>query len=281
MFQRTGSAVIPGLGLADPIESFAGDPMKELDQWLSDANVAPVHRTTLVEGVRSRMVSARPTRDLVERSFIEEIAGRVQPRPQSELDNRRLVAFVGPTGVGKTTTVAKLAAEYTRKQRRSVGLLTLDTHRVGSVDQIARYAELLEIPLEVVSDRADLERALRRLENCDKVLVDTIGRSPRDARPARQVREIFVGVPGISYELCLSATTSLQDMRGILESYAEIVPENLLFTKLDEAFALGPLVGAHLEETLPLSYFTTGQQVPEDIERASIERIIGMMIPFE
>ena len=113
------------------------------------------------------------------------------------------------------------------------------------------------------------------------ILIDTIGRSPRDQRPVFDLEELFDGMAGVSYELCISATTSLRDMRGILHNYAGLRPDNILFTKLDETFALGPLVSSHIEETLPLSYFTTGQRVPEDIESASVERIIGMILPLE
>ncbi len=280
-FQRSDSSLRRAIVGAGQAGSLARDPMRELELWLTDADLAQVHRTTIMAGVRSRLGPSRPSKDAVERAFIEELIGRVHVRPQQELDERRVVAFVGPTGVGKTTTVAKLAAEYTMEKRRRVGLLTIDTYRIGAVDQLRKYAGLLEIPLEVVVDRSGLERSLRRLENCDMVLIDTIGRSPRDERPVFELQELFDGMPGISYELCISATTALRDMRGILSNYAKLGPDNILFTKLDETFALGPLVSSHIEETLPLSYFTTGQRVPEDIESASVERIIGMILPLE
>lgn len=281
MFQRTDSSLRRAIVGAGQAGSLARDPMRELEMWLADADLAQVHQTTIMAGVRSRLGPARPSRDAVERAFIEELIGRMHIRPTEELDDRRIVAFVGPTGVGKTTTVAKLAAEYTMEKRRSVGLLTIDTYRIGAVDQLRKYAGLLEIPLEVVVDRPGLERSLRRLEGCDMILIDTIGRSPRDERPVFDIQELFDGMPGISYELCISATTSLRDMRGILGNYAALGPDNILFTKLDETFALGPLVSSHIEETLPLSYFTTGQRVPEDIEGASVERVIGMILPLE
>jgi flagellar biosynthesis protein FlhF len=281
MFQPADDGSPDGVVITDQAEGLGRDSMLQVEQWLEAANLSTALQTTMMAGVRARIGSALPSRDVAERALIDEIVRHIQVRSRSELDARRLVAFVGPTGVGKTTTVAKLAAEYTVDQRRRVGLLTIDTYRVGAVEQLSRYAALLEVPLEVVADRSGLERSLRRLEDCDLVLVDTIGRSPREPRPARGLAELFEGIPGISFELCVSATTSLHDMRGILRSYAEISCDNLLFTKLDETFAMGPLMSAHIEEALPLSYFTTGQRVPDDIERASVERVIGMMIPFE
>ncbi len=256
------------------------DPIELLKGWLSASEVAPDRRAALVEGVRLRLEGEALTRDAIERAFVEELLSRVQIRDRRALEGRRVVALVGPTGVGKTTTLAKMAAEARLDRRRSVGLVTIDTYRIGAVDQLRKYASLLEIPLEVVVDRISLERSLRRFEHCDLVLIDTIGRSPRDEEPVRRLAELFEGLAGLSFDLCVSATTALRDMQGIARNFQRLAPESVLFTKLDEAFAVGPLLSSHLDTNIPLSYFTTGQSVPEDIEHASVERLLGMIMPL-
>ena len=264
----------------DQARSLVKYPLEQLGGWLADSDVAPDRRAALVESVRMRLDGEPVSRETVERAFIQELLGRVTIRPRQELDKRRRVALVGPTGVGKTTTLAKIAAEARLDKRRSVGMMTIDTYRIGGVDQLRKYANLLEVPLEVVVDRLSLERALRRLDHCDLLLIDTIGRSPRDEEPVRRLAELFEGIAGLSFELCISATTALRDMQGIARNYRHLAPESVLFTKLDEAFAAGPLLSSHMDVGIPLSFFTTGQSVPEDIEHASVERLLGMILPL-
>ncbi|MBH25650.1 MAG: hypothetical protein CMH57_14605 [Myxococcales bacterium] len=255
--------------------------LKLLERWLRDADVATPYREELIHGVRQRLDSLPGfNRDQLEGAFIQELIHRVRIHPRPALDQRRTVAFIGPTGVGKTTTLAKRAAELTLNQGRSVGILTIDTYRVGAVAQLRKYASMLRTPLEVVIDRPSLRSALRRLEHCDVILIDTIGRSPRDPDPLHRLGALLQNVPDLSYELCVSATTALRDMRGIVNNYRTLHPSGLLFTKLDETFAAGPMLCAHLDEQLPLTFFTTGQSVPDDIENASIERVMSMIVPM-
>ncbi len=266
-------------GQADRI---ATDQIKLLSDWLTDCAMAPIHRERILTGVRTRLQGLkRPAREQVEGALIQELVERIRVASEPELDKRSTVAFIGPTGVGKTTTLAKTAATLTMDKRKSVGLITIDTYRIGAVAQLRKYASILELPIEVVVDRVTLEQALRRLSYCDVVLIDTVGRSPRDQEPLRHLRSLFHGVPNLSFELCMSATTSLRDMRGIMELYRIMDPDSVTFTKLDETFSIGPLISAHLEERLPLSIFTTGQRVPDDMERASVERILSMIIPTQ
>lgn len=261
-------------------DSLSVDPSAQLDAWLTDADMAPNHRKTLVNAVRRRVGTRnRVTAEAVEGAFIEELVSRVRICSPQELDHRKVVAFVGPTGVGKTTTLAKTAAELTMDRGHSVGMITIDTYRIGAVEQLRKYASLLDVPFEVVVDRLTLEQALRRLEGCDVILIDTVGRSPRGADGPGMLRKLLSGIPGLELELCISATTSLRDMKGILANYRPLAPDHLLFTKLDETFAFGPMVSAHLDEEIPLSYFTIGQRVPDDMERASVERVVSLLIP--
>jgi flagellar biosynthesis GTPase FlhF len=255
-------------------------PLQELQRWMEEADIEPEVREVLTGAVALRL-DRNPTQEEVERAFIQELLARVRVRPIEALERRRIIAFVGPTGAGKTTALARLAVDWRLHRRRTVGIIAVDPWRISATATLERIADLLQAPFELAQDRASLERALRRLDHCDTILIDTTGRSPRDQESLQQLSQIFDGVPGLSVELCVAASTAPRDLRGITRSYGILRPENLLCTKLDEAFAIGPVLSVHLRGALPLSWFTTGQRVPEDIEPASIERVLGMILPLE
>jgi flagellar biosynthesis protein FlhF len=191
----------------------------------------------------------------------------------------RVVALVGPTGVGKTTTLAKLAAKAALIDRRRVGLISVDDYRIAGAEQLGRYADLIGVPMEVAHDARSLEVALRRLADADLILVDTAGRSPRDTDATRRTAETLHGAQeGVEVQLCVAAATGHAELRVTVEQNAVLRPRKLLITKLDEAVRHGGIVGAQVMAGLPLTYFTTGQRVPEDIEVASPERVASLLI---
>lgn len=190
---------------------------------------------------------------------------------------RRVAAFVGPTGVGKTTTVAKIAA-HAALAGRTVGLVTTDTYRIGAVDQLRTYAELLHAPLCVVEEPRDWEPALRRLKNCSLLLVDSGGRSFR-ARP--EIERLAGLLPrNVVHEihLVLPAAISPSDLRLQAQAFAALRPDRLLWTKLDECAVFGALFNGILNLRLPCSYLSSGQRVPEDLEVATPERIGRLLL---
>ena len=190
----------------------------------------------------------------------------------------RVVALVGPTGVGKTTTIAKIAAHEQLVKERVVGLVTIDEYRVGGVEQLARYSELIGCPMEIASDGRSLEVALRRLGHCDLVLVDTAGRSPRDAWALTSMSEcLHAAQEPVEVHLCLPAAMRERELRTAVENCAVLSPSRLTCTKVDEAICCGAIVAAHVQSGLPLGYFTTGQRVPEDISVASAELLAALL----
>jgi flagellar biosynthesis protein FlhF len=190
----------------------------------------------------------------------------------------RVVALVGPTGVGKTTTIAKIAAHEQLVKHRSVGLVTIDEYRVGGVEQLSRYAELIGCPMEVASDARSLEVALRKLGDADLVLVDTAGRSPRDAWALTAMAECLRGVQEtVEVHLCLPVAMRERELRTAVEHCSVLSPSRLTCTKIDEAICCGTIVAAHIQSGLPLGYFTTGQRVPEDISIASAELLAALL----
>lgn len=181
---------------------------------------------------------------------------------------RRIVALVGPTGVGKTTTIAKLAAAFRLNQQRRVGLITIDTYRIAAVDQLKTYADIMNLPLQVASTAQEMRNALGALADCQLVLIDTTGRSPRDAMRIAEQRALLAQADPDEVHLVLSATTSMASQQLAMRAYAGVSPSALVLTKLDELPQAGSLAGLLRETALPLSYTTHGQNVPDDIRPA-------------
>ncbi|MBN1478016.1 flagellar biosynthesis protein FlhF [Candidatus Sumerlaeota bacterium] len=186
----------------------------------------------------------------------------------------RVLAFVGPTGVGKTTTVAKIAGQHLAKGRRgSVALLTLDTYRVGAFDHLRSYAEILKTQVQVASNAAELDSLIRRNLDTDLVLIDTAGGNPRDRRLMEALGAVIGSNPLIETHLCVSATTKPRDLRDIHERFSALAIEKLVFTKIDETCSGGALYNLLAESGRPLAFMTDGQRVPEDLHLATRESL--------
>jgi flagellar biosynthesis protein FlhF len=193
-------------------------------------------------------------------------------------DNARIMGLVGPTGVGKTTTTAKLAAMYAMNKGADVALITIDNFRVGAVEQLKTYSKIMGIPLDVAATPAELKKALDKHRDKDLILVDTAGRSPKDQDKLDELKAFFEVEEGMELHLCLSSTTKDQDLEEIVQRFSILPITKLLFTKLDECATLGCIVNIHLKTKLPLSYFTNGQMVPEDIAVASPRRLANLIV---
>lgn len=205
----------------------------------------------------------------------DEQAGTLSPSP----DERPLVvAVVGPTGVGKTTTVAKLAAACKLRQNRRVGLITTDTYRIAAVDQLRTYAEIIGLPLRVVLSPGEMPAALAALSDCDVVLMDTAGRSPRDADRLEDLRRFVQAARPHQTHLVLSSTASEPALLEAARRFACVAPNRVIFTKLDEAVSFGVLVGVARQVALKLSFITTGQEVPDHIEVGRPERVARLVL---
>jgi flagellar biosynthesis protein FlhF len=181
---------------------------------------------------------------------------------------RRVLAFVGPTGVGKTTTIAKIAAEAQLVRRLRVGLVTVDTFRIAAVEQLARYAEILECPLVVVKQPDELADALDTLADCDVILVDTTGRSPRAADQVAALTRFFPAGWGGDIVLTLAASTRERDLHAAVDAFDALDFGYLCVTKLDETDALGGVYSLARRAGRPLAWLSAGQRVPEDLEVA-------------
>lgn len=191
---------------------------------------------------------------------------------------RRIAALVGPTGVGKTTTLAKLAAHFTMGRRLDVALITADTFRIAAVDQLRTYSEILGVPLDVAYSPDDLPALLQRHAQRDLVLVDTAGRSPQNAEQMAELKAYLQALGPHETYLVLALTAEARVAAGVAARYSAIGFNRLLFTKLDESASLGTVLNLRRRYGCPLSYITTGQTVPDDIEVVSPERLARMLL---
>jgi len=190
----------------------------------------------------------------------------------------RVVALVGPTGVGKTTTIAKLAANYRLREKRRVGLITVDTYRVAAVEQLRTYADIIDLPMEVVATPREMRDAVGRMSHLDLVLMDTAGRSPRDEVKIQELKSMLGEAEPDEVHLVLSSTAGAKSLIGTAERFADVGTTALLLTKLDEAHSLGHLVSMVRSVPLPLSFLTDGQNVPDDIQVAEARRTAEMLL---
>lgn len=215
-------------------------------------------------------------REIVRRHFLERFV--VERRRPERPAKRRVVALVGPTGVGKTTTVAKLAAQYSLFGNQSVGLLTVDTYRIAAVDQLKTYAEIINLPVEVAFSPDEVKSALERLSDRDVVLMDTAGRSQKNDAQMAELRAYLAAAQPDEIHLVLSTTTKQRDLDDCLAQFKGTGYRHLIFTKLDETDAFGAIYNSSQKAKCPITYLTFGQNVPDDIEEASQERLADLLV---
>jgi flagellar biosynthesis protein FlhF len=196
-------------------------------------------------------------------------------------DTCRVVALVGPTGVGKTTTIAKLAANYRLREKRRVGLITVDTYRVAAVEQLRTYADIIDLPMEVVATPREMREAVARMSHLDLVLMDTAGRSPRDEVKIQELKSMLAEAKPDDVHLVLSSTAGSKSLVAAAERFADVGTTALLLTKIDEATSLGHLVTLLRACRLPVSYLTDGQNVPDDIQVADRRRLAYELLGIE
>ena len=190
----------------------------------------------------------------------------------------RVVAAIGPTGVGKTTTIAKLAARARFEHRRRVGLVTVDTYRIAAVDQLQTYAEIMDLPMKIVTTPTEIRGALAELADCQQIFIDTAGRSPRDEVQVQQLRSLLKAASPDETYLVLSATSSSKSLADTVEKFAPVAPTSWVLTKIDEVGTLGNALSFLQDHRLPLAYVTNGQEVPHAIAAADAEDLVGRIL---
>lgn len=189
----------------------------------------------------------------------------------------KVVALVGPTGVGKTTTIAKLAAHYALEKRKKVALISLDNYRIGALDQLKLYGEIMQVPVETASEASEFRALLRKHSDKDFIFVDTMGKCHKDHSYARRLNEIVNTSGPVEIHLVLSVNLQEKMFEEAFRQFSPLNIDRVLFTKLDEGMGYGSMFNFSLRTKLPFSYFTTGQRVPEDIELAAEDKVIRLI----
>ena len=234
--------------------------------------VARLRRDFTLEGLEDE--------DEVQAAALEWVGDSISVWREAESGPRpRVLALVGPTGVGKTTTIAKLAAIYAMgmsgERPLSVRMITIDNYRIGARQQIETYGGIMGVPVSCVETAEDLKKTIAFHSDADLILVDTVGKSPRDAVRLAEMQRILAACgPGAELHLALSATTKASDMTQAMRQFEPFDYKAVVLTKLDETDRIGNVISAIAERHKPISYITNGQRVPQDIARASVTRLI-------
>jgi flagellar biosynthesis protein FlhF len=262
--------------------------IKTLFRWLTPS----IGQGTILEELMTQGVAPEPLarigqelatiEGLTEREKVWQALKRLVPTAaDGEMlrGKRECLALMGPTGVGKTTTLVKLTAHLLRRGERRIGWISLDNRRIAGAEQLMAYAGILGIPCEVADSRESLYYALERLSGCELILIDTAGVNPRDDRDLTELAGFLKGIPDVKRALLLSATTNGRDMADWVALYDNVGFESLVFTKMDEARYFGALVNVGMTCGRPLAYFSSGQHVTNNLEVATTDTLARLLLP--
>ncbi|WP_312097908.1 flagellar biosynthesis protein FlhF [Niallia sp.] len=195
--------------------------------------------------------------------------------------SKKYLNVIGPTGVGKTTTLAKIAANIILKQQKTVGFITTDTYRIGAIEQLKTYATILDVPLEVCYSMEDFEQATKKLENCDVILIDTAGRNFRNKKYVEDLMQVVDYKREMETLLVLSLTAKQKDLEEIYQQFSAIEIDSFVFTKLDETSSYGAMINLIVSCKKGVAYITTGQNVPDDIVPATPLELVNKIIEVD
>lgn len=261
------------------------EPVQEIYNLLINNHVDKAIALTIASSVENRLPSGK----IVDGNWVQEVSlhtlqefvNEVQPIVVEKNRQARVVVLVGPTGVGKTTTIAKLAANFTFADAHRTAFITLDTYRISAAEQLRTFAEIIGIPIKVVFSPSDLEEAIQSFIDRDIIFIDTAGRSPYNNEQMDELQQFIDAARPDETILVLSVNTESDDLIRIYERFNTIGVNKLIFTKLDETTRYGQLLNVFNQIKTPLAYFTTGQSVPDDIEVPDAQNIARMLLRKE
>ena len=279
MCQQEKRALGPGLAPDMP------DELVEHYLGLLEQDVSQELAQQVINQVTTQMQESDPQDDTaLGRALLESLAGLIPADKESQIieateDGRpRTIALIGPTGVGKTTTIAKLAANFKLKQKLNVSLVTLDTYRIAAVDQLNTYADIIGVPLYVVARPEQMSDAMQSCAGSDVVMIDTAGRSQHDDPKLDQLDGLIRSARPHETHLVLSSTCTQNVLLDTVERFSRIPTDRIIFTKLDEAVTFGVILNVVRKVNKRLSFVTTGQEVPHHIESGQSGRLAALLL---
>ncbi len=248
----------------------------QVERDLAEEIIKNVHRTLRPDHLTQKQF----VREKIAEQ-LEKLLPTTGPIVRTKPFGPHVIALIGPTGVGKTTTIAKLAAKLKIDEKRNVGLITMDTFRIAAIDQLRKYADIIGSPLRAVNSPEELRDAIASMSDCDFVLVDTAGRSPKDKLKLNELKGFLDAAAPEEVHLVLTTTAARECAELAIEKFADVRIDKLIFTKLDEANHIGNVLNIVHAVNKPLSYVTTGQDVPADIEVARGRRVAQLILGGE
>jgi flagellar biosynthesis protein FlhF len=284
--KTAASSVSPIVREVDEIKEILGKVLTRLDGGApiaadaapEDENVKKLMGSDVDKDIAEGIVSefAKSGARLPFKKWLPAVVNTMGADSTSAIGGRKIL-FAGPTGVGKTTTIAKIAASQSLWGNRKVVLMTADTYRIAAVEQLRTYAKILGIPIEIVTEPKDIQGALKKHRDADLILMDTAGRSHFDDGRLDELRELYSAFSPDTVHLVMAANIKYRDMLNVIERMGVVPLSALLFTKLDETSSYGTILNVMRDFGLPASFFTAGQNVPNDIEVASGDRFIDLL----
>lgn len=239
------------------------------------------HLEAIMKATIENMPAAMKTNSEAVQRYFHSLLRNILPcRIESEIKKQKIMMLVGPTGVGKTTTLAKLAFRYAYGDKRyKTGIITLDTYRIGAVEQLFQYAKMMKLPIIDSIEPRDLDEAIKSLSNCEVILVDTIGNSQYDQNKLAKTKEFLTHSNAeIDVNLVISANTKYEDLMEIYKNFSFLGIDTLIITKFDETKVFGNIFSLIYEVNTPLSFFSVGQEVPDDIEAANSDFLVRCIL---
>ncbi|MGM9571173.1 MAG: DEAD/DEAH box helicase family protein [bacterium] len=259
--------ILDRLTLSAPEKNDADD---ELNTYLSSQNINLNLQNEIKAEVERGLSPYDAVRECLEQKIVLAELNTAK-KPQ-------VIVIAGPTGVGKTTTIAKLTAQYTLLAGKSIALLTADTYRIAAVDQLKTYGQIMNVPVEAVYTPNELKDALKKYADKDIIFLDTAGRNQKNTEQMEELQQFLAVIDEPETVLVLSATTKYEDLQNIVDNFAQINFTHIVFTKLDETESYGSMLSLLADINKPLAYVARGQNVPDDLEPAAYELLLDDLL---
>ncbi|MEA3331888.1 MAG: flagellar biosynthesis protein FlhF [Campylobacterota bacterium] len=271
---------------APDLESSIPSEFAEIYRLASQSGMNPEHLEGIMRMSLQHMPSKMRENSLTVKRYFQTLLRKMIPirlETPPSVGSKKVIMLVGPTGVGKTTSIAKLAARYSylMQKRYKVGLVVLDTYRIGAVEQLMQYARMMKLGIETVVDPPEFSSALNSLRYCDYILIDTMGSSPYDKGKIEKIYECLEANDteySVDVVLVMPSSIKYEDLKITYDNFSSLNVDTLMFTKLDETRGFGNIFSLAYETKKPISYFSVGQEVPEDLVRASSDFLVECLL---